>query len=199
MTGQSPATSSLWALTQQARLFALPFYAEPHRAYHNAAHVRDLLVALGTRGVLSPVLALAVWGHDLIYDPRSGDNEARSAQVFDQWLAAHSAPDAARAQVQDLILATRHVAEPEGRDAALLVDADLSILGAEPARFAAYDGAIRREYAHVPDEPYRQGRLGVLQAFLRRERLFTTPEFAALEAPARANLHRAVAALEAGV
>ncbi|MFC4426829.1 phosphohydrolase [Deinococcus navajonensis] len=194
MTG--PSSASLWALAQQARGFALPFYAQPERAYHNAAHVRDLLLALGTRGVLNPELALAVWGHDLIYDPQASDNEARSADEFDRWLTAQGAPEGLRTQVRTLILVTRHVAAPEGRDAALLADADLAILGAKPAHFANYDAAIRREYAHVPECRYRQGRLGVLRQFLARERLFATPEFEALEHQARQNLRAAISALE---
>ena len=56
----------------------------------------------------------------------------------------------------------------------------------------AYDRAIRAEYAHVPDGAYRAGRSGVLRGFLSRERLFLTPEFAALDAPARLNLRRAL-------
>ena len=75
-------------LVAAARAFALPFYAEPGRAYHNAAHVEDMLAALHSRRVLTPELALACWGHDLVYDARATDNEERSAVIFDDWLAA---------------------------------------------------------------------------------------------------------------
>ncbi|MBZ9750529.1 phosphohydrolase [Deinococcus sp. HMF7604] len=183
------------ALLTAAEHYARPFYAEPHRAYHNAAHVEAVLDALRRRGVLSPTLALAVWGHDLIYDPRAGDNEARSAQVFGEWLTEQDADPALVAEVRTLILATQHKALPATRDEALLVDADLSVLGAAPTDFAAYDQAIRQEYHHVPGPLYRLGRRKVLQSFLKRERIFSTPEFAELEASSRANLAGAVARL----
>lgn len=180
------------ALLSAAEAFALPFYGAPERAYHNTAHVRQMLAALATRGVLTPALALAVWGHDLVYDPRAADNEARSAEVFGAWLAAQGADPALREQVTALILATRHTDPPHTREEALLVDADLSILGASTSAFDAYDRAIRQEYAHVPWPLYREGRRRVLEGFLERGILYHTPEFALLDAPARLNLRRAL-------
>lgn len=189
-----PATAES-SLLAGAEGFALPHYLEAGRFYHDAAHVRAMLSALDSRGVLTPALALAVWGHDLIYDARAGDNEERSASAFDGWLAAQNAPAELRAEVRALILATKHAAPPVSRAEALLVDADLAILGASPAAFAAYDAAIRQEYAHVPAPLYRVGRKKVLRGFLDRERIYTTPEFAGLEAQARANLAGAVGRL----
>ena len=177
-------------LVAAARAFALPFYAEPGRAYHNAAHVEDMLAALHSRRVLTPELALACWGHDLVYDARATDNEERSAVIFDDWLAAQGVRPEVRTRIRAMILATRHTAAPADREQALLVDADLAILGADAATFDAYDAAIRQEYAHVPGLLYRLGRRKVLRGFLNRERLYTTPEFAGLEAQARDNLHR---------
>lgn len=177
-----------WALLEGVRAFALPPYREPGRAYHDDRHVRAMLTALGVRGVLTPELALAVWGHDLVYDARRDDNEARSADLTDGWLAGKGAPARVRAQVRAMILATRHAEAPATREEALLVDADLGILGAPPEQFAAYDAAIRREYAHVPDGVYRPARRAVLQGFLSRPRIYVTPEFAALEAQAHVNL-----------
>lgn len=179
-------------LLAAAPAFGGPHYADPARAYHNAAHIAHLLRALESRGVLTPELGLAVWGHDLIYSARAEDNEERSAEKFDDWLRENGADDDLRATVRRLILATKHTAPPADRAAALLVDADLSILGASPAEFDAYHAAVRQEYAHVPALLYRWGRRKVLRGFLNRERIYTTPEFTGLEEPARANLRRAL-------
>ena len=46
-------------------------------------------------------------------------------------------------RIYALILVTMHDAIAVGRDAAVLVDVDLSILGAETARFDEYEGQIR--------------------------------------------------------
>ena len=182
-------------LLANAEAFALPHYEEAGRAYHNSEHVRTMLAALESRGVLTPALALAVWGHDLIYDARAGDNEERSAEVFDGWLVSQHAPADLRKEIHALILATKHAAPPATRAEALLVDADLAILGASAADFAAYDAAIRQEYAHVPGLLYRVGRKKVLRSFLNRGQIYTTPEFADLEAQARWNLTGAVGRL----
>lgn len=181
---------------RRAEAFARPFYGEPGRAYHNAGHIQAVLHALETRGVLTPALALAAWGHDLIYDSRATDNEERSAEVFGDWLAGQGAEEALVREVRALIRATRHTAPPATRAEALMVDADLGILGADAPAFAAYDAAIRREYAFVPDAEYRQGRARVLRGFLDRTRIYTTPEFVGLEGRVRANLASALAGLE---
>ncbi|CAM4035256.1 phosphohydrolase [Deinococcus marmoris] len=182
-------------LVAEAEAFALPSYSEAGRAYHNADHVRAMLDALESRGVLTPALALAVWGHDLIYDARAGDNEERSAEVFNGWLVSQNAPADLQKEIHVLILATKHAAPPATRAEALLVDADLAILGASAADFAAYDAAIRQEYAHVSALLYRVGRKKILRGFLNRGQIYTTPEFAELEAQARWNLTGAVGQL----
>jgi predicted metal-dependent HD superfamily phosphohydrolase len=175
-------------LIRAAQAFALPAYLAAGRFYHNAEHVRAVLAALDSRGVLTGPLALAAWGHDLVYDPRAGDNEERSAEVFAKWLASQNAPTELRQEIRALILATKHSAPPVSRAEALLVDADLAVLGAPAAEFDVYNLAIRQEYAHVPTPVYRVGRKKVLRSFLARENIYTTPEFAELEGRARQNL-----------
>lgn len=79
---------------------------------------------------------------------------------------------------------------------ARLVSIDLSILGAEPERYDAYARAIREEYGHVPEPAWRAGRAAVMQRFLDSSRLFPDADFAArLDASARANIRREIAAL----
>jgi predicted metal-dependent HD superfamily phosphohydrolase len=98
--------------------------------------------------------------------------------------------------VHALILETRHRAAPQGADAQLLVDIDLSILGALPQRFDESDLQVRAEYAHVPDAAYCEGRRAILQSFLSRPRLYSTDHFhLRLEQRARDNLRRALARL----
>ena len=54
------------------------------------------------------------------------------------------------------------------------MDADLAIIGADPARYQAYQHAIRREYSWVADTVYQAGRIQVLESFLDRDRLYYT-------------------------
>jgi predicted metal-dependent HD superfamily phosphohydrolase len=171
-------------------------YAEPHRHYHTREHIARTLGLLGSaRAALDrpDEAELAVWLHDLVYDPRAADNEERSAARGGQWLVEAGCEPAVVERVRGLILATRHVAPPEGHDARYVVDADLSILGAAPLEFDRYERQVREEYAFVPEPEWRERRARLLRRFLDRPRIFLTREFASLEAPARANLARSSA------
>ena len=178
----------------------LAHYAEPHRAYHTGEHIARTLGLLdGVRGRLRrpDEAELAVWLHDLVYDPRAADNEERSAEIGARWLAEGGVAPERAARLRALILATRHAASPEEHDARYVVDADLSILGAPPHEFDRYEAQVRREYAFRSETEWREGRARLLRRFLAQPALFLTPEFAGFEAPARANLARSIARLDA--
>jgi predicted metal-dependent HD superfamily phosphohydrolase len=151
-------------------------YAEPHRHYHNLRHVRAVLACLrrwSHGDIPSDALLAAVLYHDVVYAPRAADNEERSAGVCADrmWAAGYPEPVISRACA--LILSTRtHEPVDDGWDAIALLDADLMILGAPSRAYRRYAGAIRAEYAHVPDAAYRAGRVRVLGGFLQRPRLF---------------------------
>jgi predicted metal-dependent HD superfamily phosphohydrolase len=174
-------------------------YAEPHRAYHTRQHLRECFEQLEPAAGLAHALAdvqLALWFHDAIYDTRAQDNEERSAQWAVDALSGAGADPSIGPRVRALVLATRHAAVPEGPDAQLLVDVDLSILGAPRERFDEYERQVRVEYAWVPEPAFRSARAGVLRGFLARPHIFSTPWFAdRREASARANLERSLAAL----
>ncbi len=174
-------------------------YDEPHRAYHARPHLEACLAELVGSGATiedHPEVALALFFHDAIYDPRAKDNEERSAELAASVLARAGLAPAAGARVAELVLATRHDAVPADEEARLLVDVDLSILGADAETFAAYEREVRQEYAWVPEPAFRAGRAAVLRSFLSRTTIFSTPGFRdRLEGPARANLARSLAAL----
>src|SRR5262249_26786699 len=102
-----------------------------------------------------------------------------------------------QARVRELVLATRHRAEPASADGRLTVDVDLSILGAPPERFEEYEAQIRQEYAWVPDPAFRDARAKILREFLTRPSLYATDFFRKrLEARARSNIAGSLARLE---
>lgn len=176
-------------------------YAQPVRAYHHLGHVQEVLghydqVAVGP-GWDQPVAAwLAVLYHDAVYVPGRGDNEARSADLaaehMQRWLPG--LPDVARVRALIGLTARHGQLQPQDVDAeaALFLDCDMAILGAEPARFDAYDQAIAQEYRTVvPGWLYRRKRRAFLRGLLQRQRIFLSDFFhARLDAQARANLRR---------
>ncbi|MEH2532176.1 putative metal-dependent HD superfamily phosphohydrolase [Bradyrhizobium sp. AZCC 1588] len=166
-------------------------YTVPSRHYHNLTHIEDCLAALARVDNLSErereILTEAIWWHDVIYDPTRSDNEELSARLAEQRVHGDIGAEVAR-----LIRLTKtHDVRPEDRLGAILISIDLSILGAEPARYDAYAAAIRQEFIHVPDAGYRAGRARVLGQFAARPVILPDPAFAArYDGQARDNLAR---------
>lgn len=172
---------------------------EPQRHYHTQQHLTECLTLFDTLRIHAEQPAdieLALWFHDAIYDVQAHDNEARSAHWASEALAAGGVDPARCQRVHDLIMATCHTALPASPDQALLVDIDLAILGAPAARFAEYTRQIGAEYAWVPPQVYAVKRRAVLQGFLDREPIYTTPAVEQrLEQQARDNLAKAISSL----
>lgn len=171
-------------------------YSEPHRKYHSLQHLGECIAALEPALHLAAHPAeveVALWFHDAIYETRRSDNEARSAAWARTALIESQVSREAAERVHALIMATRHAALPFMPDEQLLVDVDLSILGAAEPRFAEYERQIREEYAFVPGWLFKRKRHAILRGFLERPCIYSTPHFhAALEQRARENLSRAL-------
>ena len=186
-------------------------YAEVHRHYHTATHIMFVLrhlhdMARQSAVHPSPEVIAAGLYHDAIYDPKVDNNEALSAVLAERDLAELGWSSQRCDSVAAMIIATAgHLAEParsgghggdRADDTAMLLDADLAILGAEPGAYQAYVNGVRAEYAHVDDGRWQTGRSMVLQRFLDRSRLFVTDYmYAAAEHRARANIEAELAAL----
>ncbi len=166
-------------------------YSRPPRVYHTLEHLAEVFRVAGRLGG-GPVVELAVWFHDAVYDPRAADNESRSADLLADWLAPLGLPAAVLDRAAVLVRSTAHLSAdttPADADVLVLRDADLAILGAAESRYRRYAADIRREYAHVPDADYRRGRAAVLDAFLARPAIYHHPVMRAEgEAAARRNL-----------
>ena len=182
-------------------------WSEPQRHYHDQRHLREcmaLWVLWRGNCLRAGEVAIALWFHDAIYDPQASNNELNSAAWAARSLVRAGADSDTAQRVHDLVMATQHVFTKEmapavlasSRDAQLLVDIDLSILGSPAERFERYDQEVRKEYAWVPDFRYREARAQVLQSFLDRPRLYHGEHAVALlEAQARINLAAALSRL----
>lgn len=171
-------------------------YVEPHRFYHDWAHVESVVAELGPSP--SPALTLAALYHDAVYEAGSSQNELASAEMAEVELTALGVPDGLCERVRELILATQtHSAPPGDADLDALLDADLAVLGAEPEGYARYVVAIRREFAHVPSAHFAEGRAVILRALLDRPRLYRRPDAQVRwEVRARENVRAELAHLE---
>ena len=176
-------------------------YSEPHRRYHTVRHLDECFEKLDEIRSLArhpAEIELALWFHDAIYDVKRHDNEEKSADwARASATAAGVAADACE-RVYSLILSTRHQVAASGVDAEILVDIDLSILGAVLVRFDEYERQVREEYSWVPDFLFRRERKAILKEFLARPRIFSTTHFRdRYEQQARSNIERSLERLDA--
>lgn len=167
-------------------------YGERHRAYHNTAHILDCLNQLD----LSPVPAsdrkeveLAIWFHDVIYDPYGKENEHKSAREAELFIFDNVADDELGKRISTLIMATLHQAPPINSAESWIMDIDISILGRDEASYQHYAEQVKQEYRFVPGFLYRKKRVEILRAFLQRPTLYFTPHYqSSHEAQARKNI-----------
>ncbi len=171
-------------------------YGEVSRHYHGTTHLLDCLQQLDRVQHLAEhphEVELALWFHDAVYDVKAKDNEERSAAWAVRELSASGVVVEVITRIEALILATRHQASPTAADEQLLVDIDLSILGTEQTGYDQYSTNIHAEYAWVPMTDYCRGRAAVLEQFLARPFIYSTPWFRErYEVRARENMQREI-------
>jgi predicted metal-dependent HD superfamily phosphohydrolase len=178
-------------------------YREPHRRYHDVRHLQEVLQAvdeLADDADDVEAVRWAAWYHDAIYDVHRDDNEERSSRLAEHELTALGCEPAMVDEVARLVrLTATHDTEHGDANGAVLCDADLRILAADPWRHAEYVADVRTEYAHVPEAQFRAGRAAVVRALLAMERLYRTERaHARWEDRARANLAAELRQLESG-
>jgi predicted metal-dependent HD superfamily phosphohydrolase len=188
-------------LVQAARLH----YTQPHRGYHNAEHLDELIVLARQHAPdLDDAEQLAILFHDAVYVPGAprGDNERLSAKLMAATVATHEragadlaiAPeDVARAG--RIIEVTLH-AEPPPAEAERVCDLDLWRLAAPWEAFEQHTLGVRHENLHLfaDEAAFWKARSSFLQGMLARPFLYATPYFRErFEAAARANLTRSIA------
>ncbi|MEE3851759.1 hypothetical protein VZC37_15560 [Gordonia sp. LSe1-13] len=187
------------ALSPELREELLSRWSEPHRKYHTVEHLKYVLTSidiLRDAGLEFDVAAvrLAAWFHDAIYDIPGPDNERHSAALAAEKLIDPRVSDEVARLVE---ITARHLVADGDINAAVLCDADLSILGASAAEYDRYRRQVRDEYSTIPDAYFRPGRRDVLKGFLAQPSIFYTEiGVKRWEDRARSNIAREIALLE---
>jgi predicted metal-dependent HD superfamily phosphohydrolase len=180
----------------------ISFYNESHRQYHNLNHINNCLEVFDQVKKLCEdpnAVEIAIWCHDIIYDPTRQDNEEKSAQWIFNILNTAKTPVQNASHIARLIKATcSHMAYDT--DSQVLNDIDFSILGAPIDEYHSYSQAIRKEHSHVPDSIYIPARQGLLHKILYRTSIFNTAHFVNLyERSTRRNLENEIRSLESSL
>lgn len=178
------------------------------RDFHNLKHLVDVLARVDELAAEThepELVRLAAWYHGAIFDSadaaayanRGGEDELASARLALEELTALGVSEKRARRVHDLVVALRrHTTDASDFDCAVLCDADLAMLAAEPQKYKAYLHDIRAEYAHLPVEHYVRARVNIVRKLLGRTSLFVSPLGAAWEEAARQNLGAELQRLE---
>lgn len=167
-------------------------YSEPQRHYHTLTHVANIVAqfeAMRDRFTKPDSVALALFFHDVVYDPARSDNEEKSAD----WLCDRledAIPGPVLKHAFDCILASKGHKASGDADTDLFLDLDMSILGASWEDYLAYARGVACEYLPVYGaEAYAAGRPALfLEPTLATDHIFLTAPFQPLESQARSNL-----------
>ena len=174
-------------------------YSEKHRAYHTIDHIDACLRhldAIVDEAKRPNEIELALWFHDIIYKPFSGTNEEDSAEWVREFLVKNEAEDGFINRVYSLIILTKDHLTPETEDAKIMLDIDISILGASTKIYQQFEANVRKEYKRVPSFIFRKKRKEILQNFFERPSIYSTSYFHdRLERQAKHNLAMAIEAL----
>lgn len=174
-------------------------YSEKHRAYHTIEHIAACFGHLDdvVHYVDNPhEIKLALWFHDVIYNPFSGRNEEDSAEFAKQFLLQNSVSQDVVQRIYDLIILTKEHGSPAASDEKFMLDIDLSILGTKPDIYSQFEKDVRKEYEWVPSFVFKKKRKKILENFLNRQRIYQTSYFTEkLEAQAKKNIAWAISVL----
>lgn len=177
----------------------MPRYNEAQRAYHNADHLVQLMSFIATYRHEPQVLAMMtafVFFHDAVYRTDSLENikknEIASASLANDRLRDLGVKQEFSSRVTNWIMASAShkldaKADPQG---AFVLDADKSILAAQPDKYQEYCDNIRKEYELFDDRTFYAARLEkFIKPTLEAPKIFLTPQIdKALGERARTNL-----------
>lgn len=154
-------------------------HRERQRRYHRIEHVESVVRLVAELALTEPVtdidavIAAALY-HDAIYEPMHPANERASARLARRDLASLGWSDARCQAVGAMVEATKTHLDAVDTDTAVLFDADLAILAADPTDYSAYVSRVRDEYGHLDDAEWAAGRATAMQAFVDRSKIFST-------------------------
>ena len=177
-------------------------YGAPERKYHNLEHLQEMFEEFDRikEEISQPdAVALAIFFHDVYYDPTGNRNEEESAALAEEILSDFNFDQRLIKEVKSLILATKTGSFPINSDQRFMVDIDRSILGKSPDKYANYRNQIRQEYSLYPEKAFLIGRKHFIRSLLGNASIYlTTPFKERLEKQAIKNLTEELNTIESG-
>jgi len=174
-------------------------YGEPHRYYHTSTHVEHCLrqfdLAHDEIKNDADAIELALWFHDVEYDPIAADNELKSADRFKRVALGNMSPDLI-AQIYRLIMITIHNDPPQAEDEKYVADIDLSGFGLPWQEFIKDNQNVRNELPGLTDREFAEKNGRFLKQLLDRPSIYSSDFYKErYEQTARENMKKQVALL----
>ena len=162
-------------------------YNEAHRHYHNFLHIANMYETAKRYDLsLSKEQTVAIFFHDVIYQPGRTDNEIQSATIFNDWCFHQKANNIDSSIVSRIILDTKDEI-PTIDESKLVIDLDLYELSTD--RYLTNLTNVKREYCEFYNEKqFNEGRIKWLKAFLDRDKIYVSEWGEQFEKLARYNL-----------
>ncbi len=190
------------AKSQEVGDYQLAEYSGNDRHYHGVGHIVSMLEGFDALKATfdNPLAAeLAIFFHDVIYDPSRHDNEEQSARKMQdllRGLVGQTLLESAARSVQ----ATKQHALTSSHDTNLLLDLDMAILGQPWPVYERYAQGVMQEYLHVYGEvAYRHGRRTLfLEPAIAHGTVFLTDAFKSYNPQAIQNMEREAGILKSG-
>lgn len=159
-------------------------YNESGRFHHNCPHLiymHSNISVLSTKvsNVNLDILSMAMFYHDVIYNPASTTNEQDSYDMAIGHLKIMRFDENFIKQVGELVLLTiDHEINPELtvplEIQKIFLDSDMAILASDEKMYMEYSKNVRKEYYCIPKDKYNEGRILFLESALKKEKLFFT-------------------------
>jgi len=177
-----------------------PAYTESHRSYHTDKHLEQCFNVVDRYIPYVQdldAIVLALFFHDIVYDPTAKDNEEKSAQRLAELAAQLNVPPSVKDRACHAIMATKHKAkDPRDLDtiSRYVVDVDLSIFAVGlQGDYDRYTWDVRAEYKFVPDRAFKEGRATFMEGMLQRSAIYFSDLFySEFEETARNRIEREI-------
>jgi len=141
-------------------------------------------------------IEMALWFHDVEYDPVATDNELKSAERFKRVAVGNMDPDLVE-QIHRLIISTIHKVLPQALDEQYVVDIDLSGFGLPWHEFVKDSLNVRNEFPGLTDYAFAKNNGGFLKCLLNRPSVYSTAFYKQrYEHKARENMERQITLLK---
>ena len=150
-------------------------YTETHRHYHNLTHIATMFEVLKKleNFQLSTTQTLAIWFHDVVYDPLFKNNEERSCEFARSWLTDKIDKEDLEKLCKIIMDTKTHVASC--KESELVIDLDYASF-AENWKDNAFK--VSQEYVScIGIEDFRKGRIQFLENLLKKEKFFYLERF----------------------